>query len=245
MGELTHQVEGWAGGKFVVYGLIDPRTNECRYIGKSSSGLRRPRRHGNPKIVATDTNRHKANWILEMQRSGVVYGIRILEECADNDALKEAEIRWIAYAKTQEWPLVNLTSGGDGLCNASAETRAKIGAYSRARMAQPEYIERAIGARRGKKLPREWVEKSAAAMRGRKRSPETIEKVAAANRGKKRGPLTPEWREKVGAGQRGKPKSVEHRAKIGAASKGKPKSLESIAKMKATKAAKRQKKEEV
>jgi len=32
-------------GEILIYGLRDPRTDEYRYIGKSTSGLNRPKSH--------------------------------------------------------------------------------------------------------------------------------------------------------------------------------------------------------
>lgn len=36
--------------KFLIYGLTDPITDELRYIGRSSSGLNRPRQHLAPSV---------------------------------------------------------------------------------------------------------------------------------------------------------------------------------------------------
>lgn len=43
--------------RFLIYGLVDPRTNEVRYVGRSSSGLVRPKHHSvdaRPTIVVLE-----------------------------------------------------------------------------------------------------------------------------------------------------------------------------------------------
>lgn len=222
----TAIIERWTGARFLVYALVDPRTKDVRYIGVSSSGLKRPRRHATSTSLRQDTNLHKARWIRRLQSDGLVYIIRVLQECSAQAELPEAEQRWIRHARREAWPLTNLTGGGEGLFGASDETRRKIGALSRARMSDPTFRERVIGARRGKPLPDEWRKKLGDATRGRKRPADVAKKCADAQRGKKRGPLTADWREKVGAGQRGRPKSPEHKAKIAAALRGRKMSPE-------------------
>lgn len=92
-----------------VYGLIDPRTLLIRYIGKSTIGMKRPKEH---------RQRHRqhggwvSNWVNELIQQGLDYSIVILEECS-NTLLNECEMWWIAYARLSEWPLTNLTHGGD------------------------------------------------------------------------------------------------------------------------------------
>jgi len=51
-----------------IYGLIDPRTREVRYIGKSARGMQRPLEHSKPCYLRRDRT-HKANWIRELQLS--------------------------------------------------------------------------------------------------------------------------------------------------------------------------------
>jgi hypothetical protein len=99
--------------KYIVYGLVDPRTDEIRYVGKSSSGLERPRWHGYPSAL-TKGRTHKQNWIRELVSEGLVYRIKVLEVVAAKEELADAEIKWIKYGHDEEWPLTNITAGGEG-----------------------------------------------------------------------------------------------------------------------------------
>ena len=201
---------------YIIYGLTDPRSGDVRYVGKSSCGLKRPRQHDSDKVLKRETNRHKANWIHQLGAQGFRYGIKVLDAVVDAGMLPELERYWIAYGRSNNWPLTNLTDGGEGLSNPSEETRARIGRHSAARMATKKYQELAIGARRGKPLPPAWRASLSAAGMGRRLSPESREQGAAKQRGQKRGPLnlTAEAREAVGRPHRGVPKSQEQRQKM-------------------------------
>lgn len=113
---------------FIIYGLIDPRTGEIRYVGKSCYGLDRPRRH---KTLTKKEATHKANWIKELQRNGLTYEILVLEHCSSHEEVLDAEERWILAGFRLCWPLTNLTiteRAGARRGPPSAETRAKISA---------------------------------------------------------------------------------------------------------------------
>lgn len=147
--------------KFIIYALIDPRTNEVRYIGKSSTGLRRPERHARPGSLAKDGT-WKARWIRKLQAEGATYRIEVLEE-VDRERLSLAEIEWIAKGRALGWPLTNLTDGGDGMSGFrfSEETRRKISERLK-----------------GKRLSDATKELVAAANRGKKASEETRKKMS-------------------------------------------------------------------
>jgi hypothetical protein len=110
--------------RYLVYGLIDPRTLEVRYVGKSTSGLHRPKQHRNKR---GGDNGYKLNWLKNLQKCGLTYSIAILEVCS-LDSLSEQEAWWISYARMCGWRLTNLTDGGDGCTGRvlSAATKAKI-----------------------------------------------------------------------------------------------------------------------
>lgn len=98
--------------RYIIYALVDPRTQEWRYIGQSVCGLKRPRSH--VKLLKIDKNNHKTNWIRQLLALGLKYDIEILEEFNSFIFLNKAEIEWIAEARRQGCPLVNLTGGGGG-----------------------------------------------------------------------------------------------------------------------------------
>ena len=92
----------------LIYGLIDPRTILIRYVGLSSTGLKRPRCHRRPSCADTYCRR----WVRELQRAGLDYEITILEVVDSATKLAETERWWIAFGRACGWPLTNLTEGG-------------------------------------------------------------------------------------------------------------------------------------
>lgn len=117
----------------LVYGLTDPRTGGIRYVGRSSTGLARPRAHFKALESETDLS-HRVRWLRVLQRLGLSYGIIILEHCRNKDHLYEAEERWILAGRRLGWELTNSTAGGkDGPLSLTPEHRAKIAAAARGR----------------------------------------------------------------------------------------------------------------
>lgn len=170
--------------RLFVYGLIDPRTGLIRYIGKSTNGERRAKRHAFPSVLASDGNRHKVSWIRQLQAEGLSYGITLLDVLPDGDStgLAELEQYWIAKGRMAGWPLVNLAKGGEGGSGPkSPETRARIrsslkqsplyAAASRARVgthASPETRARLRASHLGYKVPADSVARMSAAQRARR-----------------------------------------------------------------------------
>ena len=180
-------------GQTIIYGLVDPRTLLVRYVGRSSTGVQRPRQH---RRRAAHERNHKASWIRSLLALGLDYTIVVLE-VVHKDALDSAERFWIAYGNACGWPLTNHTAGGEGSSGRvlSSETLAKMSA-----------------AQKGRKRPRAQVEASArghiglrpspahlAKLRGRKQTPEHVAKRAAARRGK---PCSPDTKAKIAAALR-------------------------------------------
>lgn len=106
---MTFDPEIRALSQRLIYGLTEPDMHEVRYVGRSASGLRRPREHVT-RVGREDT--YKARWIRGLLACGKMYGIRVLEECTDEAATHAAEIRWIDEAKRLGWKLTNLAEGG-------------------------------------------------------------------------------------------------------------------------------------
>lgn len=113
----------------MIYALVDPRTNEWRYIGKSCEGLYRPRKH---KGIALKGRRsHLYNWIRGLLSIGTEYIIDVVEESSNAEAVAEAEKEWIAAARGIGVALTNATDGGEGApgykhtSEAMAKMRAK------------------------------------------------------------------------------------------------------------------------
>lgn len=183
----------------IIYGLIDPRTALTRYIGKSSTGMKRPRNHMLASKLRRDRS-HKANWIRELLAAGMVYGIVVIERVNSANDLDEAERRWIAYGRAQEWPLTNLTEGGDGPSEPRPEAvKEKIRTACR----NPEARKKMSDANKGRIRTAVHQEKIAAASRGLIRSNEIRAKMSAARKGRV---VSAETRAKLSAGKLGKPR---------------------------------------
>jgi len=94
-----------------IYGLVDPRTDEIRYIGKANDIRQRLKNHLNP---ARYRPTHKFNWIRKLRRLNMKPYLIILDEVPIND-WKFWEKFWIQLIKSWGFNLVNHTEGGEGL----------------------------------------------------------------------------------------------------------------------------------
>jgi group I intron endonuclease len=92
--------------KNFIYGLIDPRTNKIRYVGKTNNLKQRLFDHTRRSKHKTT---YKDKWISSLLEIGLKPIIIILEECGDDWA--EREIYHISLYEN----LTNLTKGGEGL----------------------------------------------------------------------------------------------------------------------------------
>lgn len=110
--------------KNIIYGLRDPRCKDVFYVGLSSVGLTRPRRHKKDAIAQLHNGHHKNNYsvhrhVRSLLKDGVDYIIDVLEIIPNGYArsvLCEAEKKWIAHFRSLGVELMNHTLGGDG-CN--------------------------------------------------------------------------------------------------------------------------------
>lgn len=178
---------------WLIYLLHHPNSGRM-YIGKSTTGLERPRQHSEPNHLERYGHLPRARWIKSLHRKGLEPKITVLEVCEKNlDAINEAEIFFIDYYRSLfgRRNLLNLTDGGDGINGyrfsdkskermsvkrkaraATDEGYAEMIAMSRNYWATPEAREKKRQERLGTKMKPESVEKTAAAMRGKKKSPE-------------------------------------------------------------------------
>lgn len=178
--------------KFLIYGLIDPRTLLIRYVGRSSSGVSRPKSYKNPSNLSMRTSMHLTRWLKGLLAAGLLYEVVVLEELTSADRLNEAEKRWIAYGRLSAWPLVNLTAGGEGLSGykLSPETKAKISAAHKGRIQSPESRAANARAQLGRKHSKETRRKMSQSAAERQASPEIRAHMRCTSTGYKHTPET-------------------------------------------------------
>lgn len=113
-----------------IYGLVDPRTNELRYVGKTIQPL-----NDRLRIHLYDARRglkrYVCNWIRQVLRDGLEPEIFEIESVQEDWI--EQEQFWIAYFRYIGARLTNGTIGGEGTPGrkASAETLAKMSEISK------------------------------------------------------------------------------------------------------------------
>jgi hypothetical protein len=95
--------------KIYIYKLIDPITNEIRYVGKTTNIARRLQAH----ITRSKNNKyHTACWVQSLVKRGLRPLIEKIEECTE-DNWQERERYWIKeYRKI--YNLTNTLDGGEG-----------------------------------------------------------------------------------------------------------------------------------
>lgn len=92
-----------------IYALVDPNTDEVRYIGKTNNLKRRLGDHCNKGMPGN--NPHKSHWIAKLRAEGKKPKIIVLQEC-DSDTWEEAESHWISHYRSIGARLTNVLSGG-------------------------------------------------------------------------------------------------------------------------------------
>lgn len=99
--------------RYIIYAMFDPHSGQLRYVGKSCSGLKRPKAQLNRSLKGYEKG-HKANWLKSLAASGAQPCIEVIQTFGEPKVLEKAEKYWIAYFKAMGCPLTNLTDGGDG-----------------------------------------------------------------------------------------------------------------------------------
>lgn len=135
---------------FVIYGLFDPRTTALRYVGMSKVGPARARDHLRPSHMRRRTA--SACWVRALAAAGLRPASVVLEYVPTRHELPEAERRWIRECRAAGADLLNLTDGGEGMQNPTAEVRERLAAAVR-------------GTKRPPRSP-EWCARLSAALRG-------------------------------------------------------------------------------
>lgn len=188
--------------KAFIYALIDPFTNEIRYIGKTYNINLRYNGHLSDKA---DT--YKTRWIKSLKEKNALPKIEVLEEC-DYEIWQEREIFWIDFYKNiQKSRLTNYTNGGEGWVNPSKELCEKRSENAKKRWQNKEFRENILKKMKNKK----------ASLETRKKISESHKGKPPANKGKK---ASEEVRKRISEAHKGIKPSKETREKMSKASKG-------------------------
>ncbi len=133
-----------------IYTLSDPRNNEIRYVGKTTSSL--IKRLNGHTYSANKYNFHNARWIKTLLTNSLKPNINLLEECLESDWV-EREKYWIKYYKDLGIKLNNNTDGGDGHSGykKSEELKKRISDWSKGKSISLEQREKISIANKGKK----------------------------------------------------------------------------------------------
>jgi len=153
----------------LIYGLVDPRDKQLRYIGKTTKGLLRPRQHSSGRSLKEKN--FKAYWIRQLISQGFKPDIVLIQEFEGPEVLNQAEIFWIAYFRSLNCPLTNSSNGGDG---GATRTGKPKGIEERLKLSR---------SRLGKKDSLETRLKKAKASAGRRHSPEECARISARLKG--------------------------------------------------------------
>lgn len=203
-----------------IYGLIDPKTGQLRYVGKTVSLLKRRLaehisdvRRGRVWIP-----RHK--WILSLLQDGLCPEI-IEIETLPTEGWREAEMFWIECLRSQGCDLLNATAGGDGLTSYRhrEDTKQKQSEAAKRRYQRPGEREKS-----GEAVRRAYEDENAyarllAAAKVRQ-TPEVREIISRASRAFHAS--HPEAANRLGNSVRGRPLSDERKASLSASRKGVP-----------------------
>ncbi len=94
--------------RYFIYELIDPITDETRYIGKTIDLKGRYSGHLNDFSFT-----HKTNWVKSLKNKGLKPVLNVIDEVNENEA-NYWEIFYIGLYKSWNCRLTNGTKGGDG-----------------------------------------------------------------------------------------------------------------------------------
>lgn len=108
-----------------IYGLNDPETGECRYVGKADDPHDRLFGRSGHLYDCHKKNHHCANWIRALVARGLVPQLEILQEVPETE-WELWERVWITASRKIGMDLTNATDGGEGLNNPSSETLLKM-----------------------------------------------------------------------------------------------------------------------
>ena len=115
----------------IIYGAIDPRTSELRYVGKTKGTLK-ARLAGH---LRAGTHTHRGHWFRSLRNQGVAPDMFVIERVPEDSDWRECEQFWIAYFRSIGCNLVNTSVGGDGATGValSEDRKAALSRFHKGR----------------------------------------------------------------------------------------------------------------
>lgn len=216
--------------QYLVYGLVDPRDNELRYVGLSTRGMRRPKEH--LSADGRKGNRWVCRWLRVLHTAGLSPYILILRFCATPEETKTQERSLISLFKLAEFPLTNLTDGGDGTLGLKQSPKVKEAlrlANTGRKQPAEERLRRAIACTGVKRSPA-FCDKLRRLKTGLVHTDETKAKISRARTGSFK--LSPEHKEKLRIANTGRKHTAAWKARMRELNLGKTHKPEVLEKLK-------------
>ncbi len=191
------------GEKSHVYALMDPRSGELRYIGKTCQGVA-ARVAGHMRSARNGSPYHSACWLRQLIKTGMKPDVMILAHAPHADAAN-LERQYIALLRAAGAKLTNMADGGEGVPGMNKGRKHTPGARRNMSRAQV-----------GRKHTKATRRKISKAHQGMTHSVESRRKMSESSTGKKHSVRT---RRKLSESLRGLEKSTETRRKLSEAAK--------------------------
>ena len=157
---------------FYIYTLIDPTTNEIKYIGYTKNPKKRIWEHIRDAKKGIRT--YKCEWIRSLLSKNSEPILEIMSEFDSHDKVLLEEIRLIKEFKESGSKLTNLTNGGDGQNGVKLRKDHPIIMWNKGREKSEETRRKLSISHKGKKLSSTHREKLSKAKLGKKRTEESI-----------------------------------------------------------------------
>ena len=162
--------------EYKIYFLKDPRTNQIRYVGKTTKKLSHRLLNGHLK---DKSKTHKTSWINSLKKENLIPIIELVKFCSSEKLCNFSEsffIKLFGRADRNNGILVNATDGGEGVAGRilSQKTKNKIGKANKIKLSGIKFTdERKKNLKISyKNIPEETKK-------------ETAKKISIANTGKK------------------------------------------------------------
>lgn len=166
--------------KTYIYILIDPETNQVRYVGKTKNLKRRYNQHISE---CSKLKSYKNNWLLSLKNKNIKPEMFVIDE-TEKDDWAFLEQWYIQLYRSWEYKLTNLTAGGEGVYghSPSQETRKKMSRANKGRVVSEETKRKLSATITGRKLSDEAKRNISESAKRRGISPETQAKMIESRR---------------------------------------------------------------